>query len=292
MGAAGGYGRMSNAALLAGFAASAAMLVRSTHRRRTHFEETHTEFHSKGLNERHDGLRIAQLSDIHIGLSTPAARIRAAVDAVNNAKVDLVVLTGDYVTNSMRPVPKISHLLSGLRAPVFAVLGNHDHWVDANGVAMHLQRIGCTVLRNEHTVFQVKGAPLHIIGVDDERSGHDDVNAAFAGVPKTGSRLVLTHMPPTVRKLPKNAGLLCLAGHTHGGQIELGRLTSKVFHRLGQPYVRGMHEVNGNFLYVNRGLGYGIGGAALRVGSRPEVSYFTLRQPVTHHTSSPSGRKR
>lgn len=281
-----------NVALLAGFAGTAAFLVRSTHRRRSHFEETHTALTLKGLHRRHHGLRVAQLSDIHIGLSTPPSRIRAAIAAINAAQVDLVALTGDYVTNSLRPVGQISGLLSGLQAPVFAVLGNHDHWVDANGVTDHLTRAGCQVLRNTHGVIELKGAPFHVIGVDDERSGHDDVGAAFARVPKHGSRLVLTHTPPTVRKLPVGAGLLCLTGHTHGGQIKLPKLTRHLMHRMGQPYERGLHHVNGNHVYVNRGLGYGIGGAALRFGSRPEVSYFTL-YATTHQTSSPAtGRTR
>jgi uncharacterized protein len=182
----------------------------------------------------------------------------------------------------MRPIPLISRLLSGLTAPVFAVLGNHDHWVDPHGVARHLRQVGCTVLQNAHSLLNVRGAPLCVIGVDDERSGHDDVETAFKGTPHKGSRLVLTHMPPTVRKLPRDQGLLCLSGHTHGGQIKLPVITHKVMHRFGQPYIRGMHAVNGNFVYVNRGLGYGIGGAMLRVGSKPEVSYFTLRaEPAT-----------
>jgi uncharacterized protein len=269
-----------NPALLAGFAASVALVVRGTHRRRTFFEETHTELKLKGLEAKHDGLRVAQLSDLHLGLSTPAARVRAAVTAINAANVDLVALTGDYVTHSLRPIPLISQLLAGLKAPVFAVLGNHDHWVDANGVAAHLQRVGCTVLRNEHAFIILKGASLCVIGIDDQRSGHDDVEAAFKDAPTGGSRLVLTHTPPTVHQLPKNAGLLCLSGHTHGGQIKLPGLTRRLLQKMGQPYERGMHQVNGNHLYVNRGLGYGIGGAALRIGSRPEVSYFTLRRKL------------
>lgn len=269
---------MSTTALLAGFAASAAVIARGTFRHRTFFEQTHTELAVKGLHPKHDGLRIAQLSDIHIGFSTPAARIRAAVEAVNAANVDLVALTGDYVTRSMRPIPQISQLLSGLKAPVFAVLGNHDHWVNAHGVSTHLRRVGCTVLQNEHAFIILRGASLCVIGIDDERSGNDDVTAAFKGAPKSGSRLVLTHTPPTVRQLPRNAGLLCLTGHTHGGQIKLPGITRRLLHKMGQPYERGMHRVNGNYVYVNRGLGYGMGGAALRIGSKPEVSYFTLRK--------------
>lgn len=267
---------MNPHALWAGLAGAATLAARGSRGWRAAFEQTHHEVKVKGLSGAHDGLRIAQLSDLHVGWSTPPERIRAAVRAVNAAHVDLVVLTGDYVTNHAAAVALLAEQLKGLEPPAFAVLGNHDHWTHAHGVTAQLERAGCTVLRNAHTRVSVRGARLSIIGIDDERSGHDDVGAAFKGVGH-GSRLVLTHTPPTAEKLPAGGGLLCLTGHTHGGQIHVPGVTRRVLARLGQPYVRGMYAVNGNHLYVNRGLGYGVGGAALRVDSRPEISFFTLR---------------
>lgn len=244
--------------------------------RRSSFDTTTLELRLP-IDPAHDGVRVAQLSDVHVGLATPRERVRAAVEAINAAAVDLVVLTGDYVTNSGRPVPRVAEQLAGLRAPTFAVLGNHDHWVDAHGVTRQLEQAGYAVLRNAHTRVRVRGVPLTVVGVDDGRSGHDDVARAFRGVARVGTRLVLAHTPPTAERLPEAAGLLCLSGHTHGGQIAVPGLTERLMRRLGQPYVRGLYPVRGNTLYVNRGLGYGVGGPAVRIGSRPEVSFFTLR---------------
>lgn len=108
------------------------------------------------MDPAHDGVRVAQLSDLHLGPSTPPERVRAAVAAVNRAKVDLVALTGDYLTYSKRSLPLISELLGGLEAPAFAVLGNHDHWVDAEGVTRALEHLGCEVLHTRSGT----GAPV------------------------------------------------------------------------------------------------------------------------------------
>lgn len=230
-----------------------------------------------GLHPAHDGVTIAQLSDIHVGAHTPDGRIIAAVDAINARKPDLVVLTGDYVTRTGDPLERVPELLGRLDGQVMAVLGNHDHWTDAHTIARDLGRVGFEVLRNQHTTTRVRGAPLVVLGIDDGVSRHADVGRTFKGAPTTGSRLVLAHTPPTARHLPTQSGLVCLSGHTHGGQLYLGGVTESLFARAGQPYVRGGYALNGNLLYVNRGLGFGRGSPLPRVGSEPEVSLFTLR---------------
>ena len=268
---------MTRRGLLAGAAGLAAVgVLRGTSSRRAAFHVTELEL-PLPIDAAHDGVRIAQITDLHLGLSTPPERIRAAMEVINEARVDLVVLTGDYVTNSERPVPLVSGLLEGFDAPAWAVLGNHDHWVDASGIRTQLERAGIGVLQNAHTRLRLRGAPFTIVGVDDGHSGHDDVRQAFQGLGARGSRVVLTHAPPTADRLPDAGGLLCLSGHTHGGQISLPGITRGLMRRLGQPYARGLYQVRGNTLYVNRGLGFGVGGPALRLGSPPEVSFFTLR---------------
>jgi predicted MPP superfamily phosphohydrolase len=245
------------------------------------FEVSHTELFVRGLDPAHDGLVLAQLSDIHVGLGTPDGRIISAVNAVNEARPDLVFLTGDFVTHSRTPIDHIPLVLQGLQAPAYSVLGNHDHYVDAPAVRESVEHMGYTVLQNQFTQVRLKGAPLTIFGIDDGGTRHDDVARTFHNAPTTGSRLVMAHTPPTFDKLPPQAGLTCFSGHTHGGQINLGSVTRSIFRRAGQPYLRGYYQARGNQLYVNRGLGFGKGGGMPRVNSDPEVSVFTLRVAST-----------
>ena len=240
------------------------------------FDVDEVEIAVKGLDPEHDGMRIGQLTDIHIGPMTPDGRVIGAVDALNEAKPDLIVLTGDYVTRKGDPLERVPELLKGLQGEVYAVLGNHDHWTDPKTIKRDLEGVGFCVLQNQNTTTRIRGRPFTLLGIDDAVTKHDDVEKTWQGA-QGGSRLVLAHAPPTADKLPKGAGLACLSGHTHGGQIYLGSITEGMFSRVGQPYVRGRYEVNGNTLYVSRGLGFGRGSPLPRVGSEPEVTIITLR---------------
>jgi hypothetical protein len=251
---------------------------------RDHFSLSEHVLHMPHMHAEHDGLRVAQLSDVHVGQATSSIRIRRAVEAVNAESPDLVFLTGDYVTHSPKPLPRVRELLAGLKGPVFVVLGNHDHWVNAPYLREGFERLGYTVLQNEHRLVNVRGAPVTVLGIDDGLTGRDDVEATFRGAPESGTRLVLAHTPPTVEKLPADAGLVQFSGHTHGGQFIVRGITEAIFRRAGQPYIRGHYRVNGNHLYVNNGLGFGFGGPYLRRGSEPEVAFFTLRK--TAHVAS------
>jgi predicted MPP superfamily phosphohydrolase len=242
------------------------------------FEITRTELFVEGLDPSHDGLVIAQISDVHVGRNTPDGRVIVAVRELNAAKPDLAVLTGDYVTTRSDPFDRVPLLLKNIAAPTFAVLGNHDHYADAKRLRRDLENVGYTVLQNEHTVTRIRGAPFTVLGVDDERTGHEDVPQTFKGAPTEGSRLVLAHTPPTANRLPAWANLVCLSGHTHGGHFMIPRVTEGIFKRAGQPYIRGLYKVRGNQLYVNRGLGFGAGGPILRMNSDPELSLITLRR--------------
>lgn len=244
---------------------------------RDHFTLSENVLHVPGIHREHDGLCIAHLSDIHVGQATSAVRIRRAVAEVNARNPDVIFLTGDYVTHSPKPLPRVIELLAGFNRPVFAVMGNHDHWVNAHYLRQGFERLGYTVLQNEHRVVQMRGAPLTVLGIDDGRTGRDDVEATFRGAPESGTRLVITHAPPTFAKLPPHANLVQFSGHTHGGQFVVRGITEAIFRRAGQPYIKGHYHERGNQLYVNMGLGFGFGGPYLRRGTYPEVAFFTLR---------------
>jgi predicted MPP superfamily phosphohydrolase len=170
----------------------------------------------------------------------------------------------------------VPQLLETLAAPRVAVLGNHDHWSGLSTIRNGLEGIGVSVLQNQNTSVRLRGVDFNVIGIDDSTTQNDDVDAAFKGAGKA-SRLVLTHTPTCAGKLPAWEDVLCLSGHTHGGQWDVPRLTKGIFRSAGQPWYRGAYPVRGNQLYVNRGLGFGKGTVLPRINSDPEVTLLTLR---------------
>jgi len=226
----------------------------------------------KNLDPRHDGLRIAQLTDVHCGRITPREHIRAAVALANRARPDLVVMTGDYVNWRKDEVPLVTEQLGGLEAEqVVCTLGNHDYFADGDAVAAALLQAGYTVLRNQHTTVEVGGAALHLVGIDDPVTRKDDIPAAFARVPEGGTRVVLCHCPEKVVDLEARGSHLVLSGHTHGGQIWPFRFVVRMF----TPYVSGLFRVQDTWAYVSRGTGYF--GPPLRVAEPSEITKLVLR---------------
>ena len=271
--------------ILQGFAAATLAPMTARAQRKLNasefYEVAEVEVHLTSLDPAHDGLRIVQLSDLHIGNGVPDGRIISAVREVNALNPDLVVLTGDFVTTKRDPLSRVPELLEPIAAPRVAVLGNHDHWSGAQEIHRGLEHIGVSVLQNQNTSVRLRGADFNVIGIDDSTTKNDDVEAAYRGAGKA-SRLVLTHTPSCAGKLPAWEDVLCLSGHTHGGQWDVPRLTRGIYQSAGQPWYRGGYSVRGNQLYVNRGLGFGKGTRLPRIHSDPEVTVFTLRhrEPV------------
>jgi hypothetical protein len=230
-----------------------------------------------GLDPAHDGLRLAQLSDLHAGERTPPWLIRAAVAEARAASPDVVLLTGDFVCNDRRDVGLMRELLAGLVAPTFAVLGNHDVRTDQAGTAAGLRGLGYEVLENRWTSLELRGAPLRVVGVGDTMTRQEDVGRAVRGLPGGGAPIVLAHGPTAADRLRQlGRPLVCLSGHTHGGQISLPLVTPMLFARVaGEPYVRGRYRLGDVQLYVSRGVGNS--GVRVRINSPPEVTLFTLR---------------
>jgi uncharacterized protein len=236
------------------------------------------EVRIKGLDPRHEGVRIAQLSDIHVGNLTPASHVRAAIDAANAARPDLVMLTGDYVCWRRHEAALAGEQLGGLRAKrVLAVLGNHDYFTWGAGVADALRSNGYDVLRNATTIEEINGAPLALVGIDDPVTRHDDLDAAFKGAPPGVTKLVLCHAPDRAPQLAERGADLVLSGHTHGGQIFVKGITNRIMDRLGHKYRRGFFGFGDTTLYVTPGIGFS--GVTRRIGegTDAEVALLTLR---------------
>ena len=241
------------------------------------YELTETEVFVRGLPAGFEGFRVAQLTDLHHSRLVPLAEVRRVVKLANSARPDAIVLTGDYTTARRRYVEPCAEALGDLRAPagVWAVLGNHDHYTDAELTTRALRRRGVEVLSNANTTLRRGPDTLQLAGVDDWGWGKADFARALKGLDPARPAVLLSH-EPGVFDLPEARGLaLVLSGHTHGGQISLPLVGAPARFLEEFRYLRGLYERDGAQLYVSRGTG--MIGVPVRLGARPEVAVITLR---------------
>ena len=227
-------------------------------------------------------MRVAHLTDLHVGRVTPFAVQREAQVLVNAQKPDLVLVTGDFVCHSQLYLDQLSQLMSGFLAPVVAVLGNHDYWAGADEVCMALRRAGVEILCNRHTTLTVRGQAIQIVGLDDAYTGHARLDEAVAGLRRDLPALALSHIAEEADLLWPHGIPLVLSGHTHGGQITLARLNEITLGKIGgHKYLHGLYgsrqaNDNAGAVYVGAGIGSAI--MPLRFGERGkrEVTVFEL----------------
>ena len=129
-----------------------------------------------------EGLRVAHLTDLHVGRVTPMAVQYDAVSMTNAGEPDIVVISGDFVCHSQVYLDDLIEVISKIDAPVFAVLGNHDHWAGADAVRKALKRGGAEVLDNANTTVSIGRQHLQIVGLDDAYTGHADRRQALKGL--------------------------------------------------------------------------------------------------------------
>jgi len=246
-----------------------------------------------GLPKELDGLRIAQLSDIHIGEFMPRDEIRRAVQMTNDLRADLAVVTGDFVSSHNDPLDVCIAELSRLRAPlgVWGCNGNHEIYAGAEDAATELfQQHGMKLLRQENAELDWRGAKFNLIGVDYQRDfmTRGPSGKALAGIESLVRHdmpnVLLSHNPNSFHRAAELGIELSLAGHTHGGQVKVEIVDHTISPaRLITDFVAGLYRLpmtNGNsgktaFLYVNRGLG--TFGFPVRLGVPPEITLLTLR---------------
>jgi len=227
-------------------------------------------------------VRVAHVTDLHVGRVTPYAIQREAQALVNAQEPDLVLLTGDFVCHSQLYLDQLVHIVGGFRAPTIAVLGNHDYWAGAEEVCHALRRGGVEILRNQHTTVTVRGQPLQIVGLDDAYTGHAHHELAVAGLRRDLPALALSHIAEEADRLWPYGIPLVLSGHTHGGQITLARLHEITLGKIGgHKYLHGLYgsrraNDNAGAVYVGAGIGAAV--MPLRIGDRGkrEVTVFEL----------------
>jgi uncharacterized protein len=227
-------------------------------------------------------MRVAHLTDLHVGRVTPFAIQREAQALVNAQQPALVLVTGDFVCHSQLYLDQLEQVMSGFLAPVVAVLGNHDYWAGAEEVCHALHRAGVEILRNQHTTITVRGQAIQIVGVDDAYTGHACPDTAVAGLRRDVPALALSHIAEEADILWPRGIPLVLAGHTHGGQITLARLHEITLGKIGgHKYLHGLYgsrraNDNAGAVYVGAGIGAAV--MPLRIGDRGkrEVTIFEL----------------
>ena len=227
-----------------------------------------------------EGLRIAQVADVHAGVFMPPARLAQVRSLVEALSPDLVVFTGDIVDSPAADlaawVPELARLTA--RHGVFAILGNHDRVAGFDAVGAALRRwSGCRVLRDEVATIVVGDARLHIAGLDDqpEATAAELIPRLLAEVPAGETIVLLAHHPNLFPLAVASDVPLTLAGHTHGGQIAVPSRGLNLA-RLSTPYIAGAYQKAGELLYVSRGIG--VGAVPLRFGVPPEIDLITLQR--------------
>ena len=248
------------------------------------------------------GTRMVQLSDFHYdGFRLPDKLLRQAIAASNQADPDIILLTGDYITDNPAPIYALAAHLKTLRSRlgIYAILGNHDIYYQYGAkaeVTAALTRVGIQVLWNQ--VAYPFGQALPLVGLADLRSREFNPAPVLAQISDQTPRIVLSHNPDSAAVLESFRVDLQLSGHTHGGQIVLPGLGPIAAHlntirqyipfrwRRRLPYLnshhlivrhwqwaQGLHRIGRNQLYVNRGLGAYFPGRFL---CPPEVTIITL----------------
>jgi len=235
-----------------------------------------------------DGFTIAQLSDFHFDPHFNGPVIQAAVAKTNALRPDLVVLTGDFVTEPRRGGRQRRHDAAGNAAPCgamlgelrslhgsLAVLGNHDAVTDPNYVTTCLSTHNISVLRNASLPLEKEGARLWIAGMDDVFRHRGDLSRTLNGIPAKEATILLVHEPDFADVVRQTAVDLQLSGHSHGGQICLPLIGPPYLPPLGKKYPWGLRRLDQLTLYTNRGVG--TIGIPARLNCPPEITLFTLR---------------
>lgn len=206
------------------------------------------------------GLKIVQLSDIHIGPTLRSEFATLLVERVNAMNADLIVITGDMVDGRVHDIGKELLPFKDLKSRLgtYFVTGNHEFYWYSSEWTQFANELGMKVLNNENLKLEHKGTEFYLAGVSDISSrkldpqNACDLTKAKTQIPESAYSILLSHQPKTCFEACKLKYNLQLSGHTHGGQ---GFPWNIIVH-LVQPYVKGLHDVEGMHLYVSSGTGF------------------------------------
>lgn len=236
-----------------------------------------------------DGLKIAHISDLHIGELVTPDRLPGIIDTTNRLGADLIAVTGDFVDLSLNVLAEVINAMTQLAAPlgVYLVPGNHDQLEDGAELVRRFRSAGLNMLVNEAVALAHHGCRIHIAGIDfHHRASELDrlvgrATSHLAGRtdrPRPDLQLMLAHHPHAFDAAWHRGVDLTLAGHTHGGQLVLstwrGRKGSIGLANFRFRYPRGLYRRGNHYLYVTSGVGSWF---PLRLRCPAEIARLTLR---------------
>jgi uncharacterized protein len=231
-----------------------------------------------GLAHDLDGLRLVQLTDIHLSPFLSRSQLDRAVAMANETRAHVAVVTGDLITARFDPLDDCLQSLAGLRAEagIFGCMGNHEvyagsqRYTESEGA-----RKGIRFLRHAHAPLRFGEATLNVAGVDYQRYKRPYLQGAEAMVVPGAFNVMLSHNPDVFPVAAQQGYQLTIGGHTHGGQVRLEILHADLnIARFFTPYVDGLYRQGSSSIFVSRGIG--TIGVPARFGAPPEVALLQL----------------
>jgi uncharacterized protein len=217
-------------------------------------------------------LKIAQLSDLHT--HGVGARERRVLDILEDEKPDVIVVTGDSLSGYGGTYAMVQEVFQQLHAPlgVYVVRGNYENWKQMQHEHSFYANAGVHLLLNSGTLLR---NDVWLAGVDDPYTGKANLDAALTGAPPDAYKILLFHSPAYFDRVAGRVDL-CLAGHTHGGQVRPPFLPPLFLPKGCWPYWAGWYQARGtkSKMYVNRGIGTSL--LPIRFNSRPEVTIIEV----------------
>lgn len=221
-----------------------------------------------------NGIRIVQLSDLHLTKDVEVGYLKSLVKKINALKPDLVLFSGDIIQTSALNVKEQLECFKELEALSYYVTGNHDIVYGPKDLESVMQNVGVFCLDNKIAEIALRGSVLQLVGLSDRygfvRGIRRPIKELFNRLNPDLSTILLTHQPKDVAHIGDFRVDIQLSGHTHGGQIYPFNIVVKYF----QPYISGLYRHKKTILYVCRGLGYW--GVKLRYRVPPEIPVFTI----------------
>ena len=253
---------------------------------RTRFEVREIDLPVPNLHPDLEGIRIAQISDLHVSPFLSVREAARVVDMTNEQRPHLTMVTGDLISERGDPLDETIRELARLRAEagVLGCMGNHEYYARCQNYTEHeTAKVGITFLRNQARQFRWGQGVLNVGGVDFQatKDKHKYLSHSASLVVRDAERtvtnLLLSHNPDVFPVAVKQGWDAVLSGHTHGGQVTMEILNRGINPaRFVTPFVAGLYRIDGRSCYVNAGIG--TIGMPVRLGAPPEISLFRLKR--------------